>query len=285
MESLSSAPDWLTVAAAAVLGLIVGSFLNVVVHRLPTMLERRWTVEARETLGEEPEPPSPEAYHLGWPPSQCPQCGHRLRAAENVPLLSYLLQRGRCRGCGCRIALRYPVLEGLTAAGTASVAAVHGPSLEALGPLVLTWTLIAGAALDYEHYILPDALTLPLLWGGLLWSTITVSPPTPSHAIIGAASGYGAMWAIYHGHRLITGREGMGYGDFKLTAALGAWLGWQSLPAVVLLGAIGGLVAALLLALGHRALSQPLPFGPFLAGAGWLIAMLMPGAGYWHLLL
>lgn len=280
---IAAEPTALTIAGAALLGLIVGSFLNVVIHRLPAILERRWQLEAQEILGDDADPEG-EAYHLAWPPSHCPQCGRRLGWRENIPLLSYLLQRGRCRGCSGRIALRYPIVEGLAAVATALVVATQGLTLAGLGAVVLTWALIAAAVIDYEHYLLPDALTLPLLWLGLLWSIVTPGLPTPSDAIIGAAAGYTAMWAIYHGHRAVTGREGMGHGDFKLTAALGAWLGWQALPMVVLVAALGGLAVALVLALRRRPLGQPVPFGPSLAAAGWLLLILDYGGTSWRLL-
>lgn len=281
MEYWSHLPVWIAWAGAGLLGLVVGSFLNVVIHRLPEMLQRRWYAEAQAVLGEDAEPgEAPAAYHLGWPPSHCPQCGNRLGALENIPLLSYLLQRGRCRHCGGRIPGRYPVIEALAGGASLAVVARHGIGLEAAGLLLLTWGLIAAAAIDREHHLLPDTLSLPLLWLGLLWSTLEpATPPTPAAAILGAAAGYTALWLIYHGHRLATGKEGMGYGDFKLTAALGAWLGWQALPALVLLAAVAGLIAALVLAVRYRRLDQPLPFGPALALAGWVLAVIEPLGG------
>ncbi|MBK1726435.1 prepilin peptidase [Halorhodospira neutriphila] len=191
---------------------------------------------------------------------------------------------GRCRGCRRPIPARYPLVELASAAASAAVVAVTGPTPQALALLGLTWTLLAAAAIDYEHYLLPDALTLPLLWAGLLWSLLPASPLAPGDAVIGAAAGYTALWAVYHGHRLITGREGMGHGDFKLTGALGAWLGWQPLPALVLLAASGGLIAALALALRRRSLAQPLPFGPALAASGWALAVALQGGAAWPLI-
>ncbi|MFP4130430.1 MAG: prepilin peptidase [Halorhodospira sp.] len=281
MEYWSHLPDWLAWSVAGLLGLVVGSFLNVVSHRLPEMLQRRWRAEAQAVLGEDAgAEAAPPAYHLGWPPSHCPQCGNRLGALENIPLLSYLAQRGRCRHCGARIPGRYPIVEALAGGATLAVVALHGTGLTAAGLLLLTWGLIAAAAIDSEHYLLPDALTLPLLWLGLLWSTLApATPPTPTAAILGAAAGYTALWLIYHGHRLATAKEGMGYGDFKLTAALGAWLGWQALPALVLIAAAAGLITALAQAVRYRRLDQPLPFGPFLALAGWLLAVVQPLGG------
>ncbi len=283
METWNQLPEWIAWGGAGLLGLLVGSFLNVVVHRLPAMLERRWSHEAQDILGTTPEAPPGPAYHLAWPPSHCPNCQRRLRPQENIPLLSYLLQRGRCRGCRARIPARYPVIEAVTGAATVAVVASHGLDLLVLGPLLLTWTLIAAAAIDYEHYLLPDALTLPMLWLGLLWSILAPGAPAPADAILGAVAGYLALWAIFHGHRLVTGREGMGYGDFKLTAALGAWLGWQALPALVLFAALAALLVAVLLAVRSRPLGQPLPFGPALAAAGWLLLVLSPAGVAWQL--
>ncbi|MBK1734342.1 prepilin peptidase [Halorhodospira abdelmalekii] len=277
MDSLALLPSWLWIGLVALFGLIVGSFLNVVAHRLPTVLQRRWLLEAQQILdhpGTEPDEQSAEAatrYHLHWPPSHCPHCQHRLRIWENIPLISYLMLRGRCHSCAARISVRYPLLELISAIAAATVAATLGPTVTALVMIVVTWTLIAAAAIDYEHYLLPDALTLPLLWAGLLWSTSALSSVSPEQALYGAAAGYLSLWLIYHGHRALTGREGMGYGDFKLTAALGAWLGWQALPLLVLLAAVGGLVGALALALRNRPLSRALPFGPLLAVAGWIL--------------
>ncbi len=285
METTHALPVTLELFLAGIAGLIVGSFLNVVVHRLPRILEQRWGEEAREILGQTQTEVEPSGhYSLAWPPSHCPHCLRRLRLRENIPLVSYLLQLGRCRGCGAEIRPRYPILEAVTAAATVAVVAVYGLTITALGPLALTWALIAAAAIDQEHYLLPDSLTLPLLWAGLLWSILDPAPPTPTGAIIGATAGYLAMWSIFHGHRLITGREGMGHGDFKLTAALGAWLGWQALPALVLIAALAGLVSALILALRNRPLDQPIPFGPFLAGAGWLLLLFGHEASQWPLL-
>lgn len=283
MGAYSDTAPWLGALAGGGLGLLVGSFLNVLIHRLPSMVEQRARAEAQALLDAGAAAPA-APYHLAWPPSHCPQCQRRLRPWENIPVLSYLLQGGRCRGCRRPIPARYPLIELASAAASAAVVAVAGPTPQALALLGLTWTLLAAAAIDYEHYLLPDALTLPLLWAGLLWSLLPASPLAPGDAVIGAAAGYTALWAVYHGHRLITGREGMGHGDFKLTGALGAWLGWQPLPALVLLAASGGLVAALALALRRRSLAQPLPFGPALAASGWALAVALQGGAAWPLI-
>lgn len=259
------------VAATFVLGLLVGSFLNVVILRLPRMLEREWRTQCRELLESAAASPEPaERFDLLWPPSHCPDCGHRLRPWENIPLVSYLFLRGRCSGCGARISPRYPLIELITAVLSAGVAWHFGYGLAALAGLVLTWALLALSVIDLEQQILPDVITLPLLWLGLLLSLTGVFSD-PQASIIGAAAGYLCLWAIYHGFRLLTGKEGMGYGDFKLLAMLGAWLGWQVLPVIILLSSLTGAVVgiAMVLALG-RDRNVPIPFGPFLAAAGWL---------------
>ncbi|BAU58438.1 A24 family peptidase [Halorhodospira halochloris] len=288
-------PPWVWIGSAAILGLIVGSFLNVVVHRLPKILFLHWDSEARNILrldesdrtadGKNTDTtPQSCVYHLHWPPSHCPHCYKTLKARENIPLLSYLLQKGKCRGCSQPISLRYPTLELLSAAAAAAVVAVCGATTEAAVILAVTWTLLAAAAIDYQHYLLPDCLTIPLLWAGLLWSAVAPSAataPSPEAAILGAVIGYLSLWLIYQGHRLLTGREGMGYGDFKITAALGAWLGWQALPMLVLLAASAGLVLALALALRSRPLHNAMPFGPMLAAAGWYLLVFGDPIGFW----
>lgn len=257
----STLPAWL--ALAGLLGLVVGSFLNVVVHRLPRML-------AAEDSDDAPG----ARYNLAWPQSHCPQCGHTLGPLENVPLLSYSLQRGRCRGCGTRIPVRYPLVEAAAALGAMVTVAVIGTDPQSLAVIGVFWTLLALTVIDVEHLLLPDRLTLPLLWAGLLWSvTGWTHGPDPTDAILGAAAGYLSLWTVYHGFRLATGREGMGYGDFKLTAALGAWLGWVALPVLILLAALGALLAALIPALFRREVVMRLAFGPFLALAGWVLLL------------
>jgi len=252
--------------AAAVIGLCVGSFLNVVIHRLPKMMERGWAAQCAELQGREPEPQP--RYDLVVPRSACPSCGHAISALENVPVLSWLALRGRCKGCGTRISVRYPIVE--LAGGVAALAAVwkFGPTWTGLAACAFLWTLIALAFIDADTQLLPDDLTLPLLWGGLVANLFGLFVPLAS-AVIGAVAGYLALWSIYWLFKLIRGKEGMGYGDFKLLAALGAWLGWPMLPQIVLvssvLGAVGGLAA---MALQGRDRAAPLPFGPWLAGAG-----------------
>ena len=249
----------------AFLGLIVGSFLNVVIHRLPIMLEREWRVESA------PEVPQADAekFNLVVPRSRCPHCGHGITAFENLPILSYLLLRGRCSACHAPISPRYALVEVITGFLSAWVAWHFGWGPQALGALFLTWGLVALAGIDIEKQLLPDRITLPLLWLGLLFNTRHVFTDLQS-AVVGAAAGYLALWAVYHAFRSLTGKEGMGYGDFKLYALLGAWLGWQELPVVLMLAAGVGAVTGLVL-LGLKRLQQgaPIPFGPFLAAAGW----------------
>jgi leader peptidase (prepilin peptidase)/N-methyltransferase len=259
------------VAAVLVLGLLVGSFLNVVIHRLPRMLEAEWRQQCSELLAPENAAAAPaERYSLWWPPSACPHCRHRIRPWENVPLLSYLLLRGRCSKCQARISPRYPVVELVTGLLSALVAWQFGPTLTGAGALVLTWALVALSVIDFDHQILPDVITLPLMWLGLVLSLFGafVSPET---SIIGAAAGYLSLWSVYHLFRLLTGKEGMGYGDFKLLAVFGAWLGWTALPVIILLSSLVGAVVgiALILARG-RDRNIPIPFGPYLAAAGFL---------------
>ncbi|NKN34018.1 prepilin peptidase [Marichromatium bheemlicum] len=250
------------------LGLILGSFLNVVILRLPRILEYEWHAQCAELAGKAgDEAPPPGLAH---PPSTCPHCGHRIRAHENIPVLSFLLLRGRCSACQTPIGWRYPAVELLTALLSLVVALHFGASAQLLAALALTWGLIALAVIDLDTQLLPDRITLPLLWLGLILSLFGLF--TDAHAaIIGAAAGYLLLWGLYHAFRLLTGKEGMGYGDFKLLALFGAWLGWQALPLVILLSALSGsLVGGALIALRRQGRDTPLPFGPFLAIAGWI---------------
>ena len=253
-------------AAAAVLGLLVGSFLNVVIHRLPKMLERGWAQQCAELRGEDAAPAP--AYNLVVPRSACPSCGHRIGALENVPVLSWLALRGRCRGCGTRISARYPAIELL--AGILAALAIwrFGPTWQGLAACVLLWTLVALTFIDADTQLLPDDITLPLLWAGLAANLAGLFVPL-AEAVIGAIAGYLSLWTVYWAFRLIRGKEGMGYGDFKLLAALGAWLGWKVLPGIVLLSsAVGALVGIGLIVLRRHDRAAPLPYGPYLAVAG-----------------
>ena len=262
-------------AVTGVFGLIIGSFLNVVIHRLPRILERRWREECAE-LTEGPPPAPAKPYNLVVPASACPACGRRIRAWENIPLISYLALRGRCAGCRTRISPRYPAIELLTALLSVAVIGHFGATPAGAGALVFTWTLIAAAAIDTEHYLLPDALTLPLLWLGLLFNAWNTYVPL-REALIGAVAGYLVLWLVFYGFRLLTGKEGMGRGDFKLLACLGAWTGWRMLPLIVLAAAaMGALIGGAWLLLGRRGREHPIPFGPFLAAAGVLALLAGP---------
>lgn len=267
-----------------VIGLAVGSFLNVVIYRLPIMLEREWRSQAADLLQRAPvaavapAPPGPSSsFNLVTPRSACPACKAPIKAWQNVPVLSWLLLRGRCAACGAKISVRYPVVELATGCLSAWVAWHFGVSAAAACALAVTWALIALTAIDIDHQLLPDGITLPLLWAGLLAAVVIgptagVSlPVSPRDAVIGAAAGYTSLWLVYHAFRLITGREGMGYGDFKLFGALGAWLGWKLLPLVILLSAATGAVFGIaMILLRGRDRRAPMPFGPYLAVAGWL---------------
>lgn len=254
--------------ALVVLGLMVGSFLNVVILRLPKMLEARWRAECKEFLGQPAEERGDERFNLAFPASHCPGCGHPLRWWENLPLISYLLLRGRCSACKMRIAPQYPLVEA-AAAALAVLAATQVPfGWPLLAALVFVWVLLVLAVIDLNTMLLPDQLTLPLLWLGLLLNVGGMFASLPD-AVIGAAAGYLALWAVYHGFRLLTGKEGMGYGDFKLLAALGAWMGWQALPGIILLSSlVGAILGIAMMLLRGRDKNTPIPFGPYLAIAG-----------------
>jgi leader peptidase (prepilin peptidase)/N-methyltransferase len=282
---LASSPGFF-VGACFVLGLVIGSFLNVVIHRVPIMMERQW----REQCAEIAHPdhaatmpaPSPviERFNLVVPRSACPACRAPITALQNVPIVSYVFLRGRCAKCGIRISPRYPLVEALTGILSAAVAWKLGFGWPAAAGLVLTWFLVALAFIDIDTQLLPDSLTLPLLWLGLLLSLFAPPPgmaPIPvtmRSSIIGAIAGYLSLWSVYHLFRLLTGKEGMGFGDFKLLAALGAWLGWRMLlPTVLIAAAVGAVAGIALLASRGKDRSTPIAFGPFLAAAGWLMLM------------
>jgi leader peptidase (prepilin peptidase) / N-methyltransferase len=299
------------------LGLVVGSFLNVVIYRLPLMLERQWREQCAEdalaadalttvstSVAAEPPtftpqtsdpeaatalartaptaatPVTPEPFNLVVPRSACPACRAPIRALHNIPLLSWLLLRGKCASCGAPISARYPLVEALTGVLSALIAWKVGYGWPAFAALLLTWFLIALTFIDIDRQLLPDDLTLPLLWLGLLlsmWSEQAAGSPVPvdtRSSLIGAMAGYVSLWSVYHLFRLLTGKDGMGYGDFKLFAALGAWLGWQMLlPIILIASATGAIVGLSLIALRRQGRSTPIPFGPFLAISGWLMLM------------
>lgn len=254
-----------------VLSLIVGSFLNVVIHRIPKMMEQQFRQECQliDAPVDAPLPHAP-AYNLVVPRSACPHCNHAITALENIPVISYLLLRGRCKGCSAKISPRYPLVELLTAT-LSTLAGLHfGVTIAAAAAVLLTWFLITLVFIDADTYLLPDSITLPLLWIGLLFNLNNVFVPL-EQAVIGAVAGYLVLWSVYWLFKLVTGKEGMGYGDFKLLAALGAWFGWQALPTVILLSSVSGAVIGIALAiLAKRGISKPMPFGPYLGVAGWL---------------
>ena len=263
----------LFVALIVLLGLLVGSFLNVVIYRLPLMMEREWRAQCAE-LFDQPVPGAGQpALSLWGPRSQCPQCGHLITAIENIPLLSYALQRGRCAHCHTAIGIQYPLVETLSGCLAGIVAWKFGFGWPTAAALVFTWTLLAASAIDFRHQLLPDDLVLPLLWLGLLAALFGLFADLPS-AVIGAMAGYLSLWSVYQLFRLLTGKEGMGHGDFKLLAALAAWVGWQSLVAIVILSSLVGAVFGLALVLFRgRDRQVPMPFGPFLAAAGWIVLL------------
>ena len=270
LQLLESSTVFFLIATGA-LGLVVGSFLNVVIHRLPIIMDRAWSSECREHLGETvPDSGEQARFNLLTPASCCPHCGHRISALENIPVISYLILKGHCKECRAAISPRYPTVELATALLSVITALHFGYSIQTVAALGFTWALIPLFLIDFDHQILPDAITLPLLWAGLLLSLFTVF--TDSHSsLIGAMAGYLSLWSIYHLFKFATGKEGMGYGDFKLLAAIGAWVGWQALPVVILFSSVvGAAIGILLIVFRGRDHSQPMPFGPFLAAAGWM---------------
>jgi len=260
-------------AVAGLLGLCVGSFLNVVIHRLPKMMEQEWHAQCADLRGEPPSTATagsaePATLSLAKPRSRCPSCGHQITALENIPILSYLLLRGKCSNCAAPISPRYPVIEAVTALLSAYAAWHFGPTLQTAGALILLWALIALTAIDYDTQLLPDSITLPLLWFGLAFNLVNTYADLAS-AVIGAMLGYLTLWSVFWLFKLATGKEGMGYGDFKLLAALGAWLGWQMLPVIILLSSVVGAVVGIsLIVVSRHGRNTPIPFGPYLAAAG-----------------
>ena len=267
-EYIASPPVFITVGA--MLGLAIGSFLNVVIHRLPKMMEREWQAQCAELRGEAPA--AAARFDLMMPRSGCPSCGHRITPLENIPLVSYLWLRGRCSACRAPIGIRYPIVEAFTGITTAYCAWRFGFGYAALGAMLFTWCMIALAAIDIDTQLLPDSITLPMLWAGLIFNLRGTFVDLQS-AVIGAVAGYLVLWIVYWAFKLATGKEGMGFGDFKLLAAIGAWLGWKMLPFVILASSFVGAVAGIgLMILARRGRDVPIPFGPYLAGAG-LIAL------------
>lgn len=269
LEVLQAVPPLFLIVVAGLLGLLVGSFLNVVIHRLPRMMEydeANYLAELRD------EPlPHPGRYNLMVPRSACPHCGHQIAAWENVPVVSWLFLRGKCSACKAPISARYPLVELASAALTALAAWHFGPTVQALAAIVMVWALIALTMIDADTQLLPDQITLPLLWLGLLLNLNGAFAPL-ADAVIGAVAGYLVLWTVYWLFKLLRGKEGMGYGDFKLMGALGAWFGWQALPALILLSSVVGAVFGIaLLVVRRQGRETPFPFGPFIAGAGMIV--------------
>ncbi len=280
LEIFAGTP-WLFLLAAGVLGLLVGSFLNVVILRLPQMMHREWAQQCAELAGEKPA--EGETFNLQHPPSHCPACGTPIKAWQNIPLVSYLLLRGRCAHCATPIPLRYPLVEALTGLLTIVVAWHFGPSAQALAAMLLTWALISLSVIDLDHHLLPDQITLPVTWLGLLLSLAPVFA-TPEDAILGAVIGYLSLWLVFQAFRLLTAKEGMGFGDFKLLALFGAWLGWQMLPQIILIASLcGALVGIALILFTRHQRGTPIPFGPYLAAAGWIALLWGPQINHAYL--
>ncbi len=276
MPDFSALPLSFWILAAGLFGLAVGSFLNVVIYRLPVMMERQWQADAHATLHPDAEGAPPERFDLAAPRSRCPSCGHQITWWENIPVLSYVLLRGRCSACGTAISLRYPLVELITALLSAAVVWRWGAGWDSVAYIALLWSLITLALIDFDTTLLPDSITLPLLWLGLIWHALLHSDQLSS-AVWGAVIGYLALWTVYQGFKLLTGKEGMGFGDFKLLAALGAWFGVAALLPIILLSSICGAIIGIalqLLKLTER--GRPIPFGPFLAAAGILLLFIGP---------
>lgn len=281
---ISSNQDVL-ISIIALLGLLVGSFLNVVVYRLPIMLQREWQEQCYKYL--EIENPGADSdastakfavFNLHKPDSHCPRCNHKIRARENVPVLSYLFLGGKCASCKAKIPLRYPAVEFATALLSALVALTFGATWLTVAILFCSWCLLVLTLIDFDHQLLPDNITLPLLWLGLLVNAVDLGfGVSLQEAVIGAIAGYLSLWSVYWVFKLATGKEGMGYGDFKLLAALGAWMGWQALlPIIILSSLVGAIFGIFVIAVMGRDRSIPMPFGPFLAGAGFLMLIWGP---------
>jgi leader peptidase (prepilin peptidase) / N-methyltransferase len=265
---LQSLPAAGATALALLFGLLIGSFLNVVIYRLPKMMEADWHQQAAELRGEAPA--APEPFNLVRPRSRCPKCGHSIGSLQNIPVLSWLLLRGRCAHCGTPIPIRYPMVELLTGLLAAAAIWRFGPTAAGVGALLLTFFLITLTFIDLDTQLLPDDLTLPLLWVGLLFNLYGTFVPI-ADAVVGAMLGYVILWSVFWLFKLATGKEGMGYGDFKLLAALGAWFGWQAIPSIILLAAlVGATVGIAMIVFRKHGRDVPIPFGPYLAGAGML---------------
>jgi leader peptidase (prepilin peptidase)/N-methyltransferase len=265
--------QWFLLTCLVLFGLVVGSFLNVVIYRLPLMMESRWRRDCCELLEVEKEAQNEPPMSLATPNSHCPHCKAAVKPWQNIPVISYLILAGKCANCGVGISIRYPIVEFVTALMTVALASQYDASLALLGAMLFTWSLIALTMIDVDHQLLPDDITLPLLWLGILFSLLGASISLQD-AIVGAMLGYLSLWSVYWLFKLATGKEGMGYGDFKLLAALGAWLGWQSIPLIILLSSLVGAICGIALMIAtRRGKDIPIPFGPYLAMAGWISLM------------
>jgi leader peptidase (prepilin peptidase)/N-methyltransferase len=269
LQLLQSNPLFLYFATI-LLGLVVGSFLNVVIYRLPVMMEKEWKSQCEELLNNKEASEDEKTFNLITPRSRCPQCNHLITALENIPVISYLLQKGKCTDCGVKISPRYPIIETLTAILSVIVVWKYGFSWQAGAGLVLTWSLVALTFIDLDTFLLPDNITLPFLWLGVfisLWAIFT----SLHGSVIGAIAGYLSLWLVYWAFKLLLKKEGMGYGDFKLLAMLGAWLGWYLLPLIIILSSlVGAVVGIAMIMFGGHDRNKPIPFGPYLAAAGWI---------------
>ncbi|MFT7299989.1 MAG: leader peptidase (prepilin peptidase)/N-methyltransferase [Porticoccus sp.] len=269
MPDTMGLPPTLIITASLILGLMIGSFLNVVIYRLPLQLSASWRRESLDFLGMEPDFTATN-INIAWPPSHCPKCGTKVKPWQNIPVFSYLLLKGKCNNCAARISLQYPLIEISSALITTFVVYRFGLTSTGFIVLLFSWSLVALTGIDFNEQLLPDNITLPLLWLGLLVNVQSVFAPL-SDAVIGATAGYLCLWSIFWVFKLLTGKEGMGHGDFKLLAALGAWMGWQQLLLIVLLSSlVGAVVGIAMIAFLGRDKQIPIPFGPYLAAAGWI---------------
>lgn len=259
---------WFYLSIVTLVGLSVGSFLNVVIFRLPIMLEQEWRQQCQEFL--ELDVVIPKKFNLAVPASTCPKCNHKIRFWENIPVLSYLFLKGKCSSCGTKISIQYPIIEAVTAILSVTIAYHFGVSWQTLAALVLTWSLVALTMIDIHKQLLPDNITLPLLWLGIIANMFGLFTDLQS-SVIGAMAGYLSLWLVYHFFKLLTGKEGMGFGDFKLLGALGAWMGWKVLPLIIVLSSfVGAAIGIAMIVFARHDKSVPIPFGPYLAIAGWI---------------
>ncbi len=286
-EAFAALP-WLFPLLITVLGLLVGSFLNVVIYRLPKMMNAEWQRECKLLLADETaetETPAQEAaFNLSWPASHCPSCEAAIGAHHNIPVISWLVLSGKCASCKAPISIRYPIIEALSGVLSLAAALSFGPTIATAATLILIWSLIALTFIDVDHQLLPDSITLPLMWVGLLFNASPFGWVSLQAAVFGAAGGYMVLWSVYWLFKLVTGKEGMGFGDFKLLAALGAFFGWTQLPLILILSSLVGAVTGItMMVLAGNGRSQPIPFGPYLAGAGVVCLFWGPQINAWYL--